>query len=214
MVRTDQPQLELVMLNYDLCVGQLNHVIDRPASPWSDVPLAGVCVPPFWAKKVRRDLPQEYYVKVAIGYPAGYQLTEDKVCQIEGALQHGADQIALALNLSAFKSGLTWGKIELAKCAQLVHQQEKLFNVILPSAYLSETELLSLVTLCKDTGVDGVTFKLNTPVPPASSIIKSTVTTMEAVLYGPFGSTEFSSELPLESIQTIGITNYQSLIPT
>ena len=213
-MRTDQPQLELVMLNYDLTVEQLDCVIDQPSTQWSDTQFSGVCVPPFWVKKVRRDLPEDYYVSVAIGYPAGYQLTEDKICQIEGALKHGADQIALVLNLSAYKSGLTWVKIELAKCAQLAHEHEKLFNVILPCAYLNEAELLALVALCKDTGVDGVIFELNSPEPPASSIMQLTASSMDAVLYGPFGSMEIRSEPPFDHIQTIGITNYQSLIPT
>lgn len=117
----------------------------------------GICVPPFWVKKVRRDLgSSEVQLVTVAGFPLGYNMTETKVEEIKVALRDGADEIDLVMNVSAMKAEMPWVKIEFAKCASLVHEHERILKVIIETAYLSEQELELACRWCADAGVDFV----------------------------------------------------------
>ncbi len=117
----------------------------------------GVCVPPFWIKKARRDLGKADVRLVApIGFPLGYQMTETKITEIQKAIDEGANELDVVMNISAFKSGMPWVKIEFAKCATLIHAHDCLMKVIIETAYLNEEEIKNACQLCKDAGTDFV----------------------------------------------------------
>lgn len=117
----------------------------------------GLCLPPFWVKKARRELgASEVQLVTVAGFPLGYQMTQTKVAEITQALNDGANEIDMVMNVSAFKSGMPWVKIEVAKCASLVHERESMLKVIIETVYLSEREITEAATLCADAGADFV----------------------------------------------------------
>jgi deoxyribose-phosphate aldolase len=59
-------------------------------------------------------------------------------------------------NVTSFKTGIPWTKIEIAKCSKLVHDHQKLLKVIIETAYLSDAEIEQACKLCADAGVDFV----------------------------------------------------------
>ena len=91
-----------------------------------------------------------------VGFPLGYQMTQMKVAEIDQSLHDGAQEIDMVMNLSAFKSDMPWVKIEMAKCAALVHEHEVVLKVIIETAYLSDEEIMRACVLCADAGVDFV----------------------------------------------------------
>ena len=117
----------------------------------------GVCVPPFWVKRARREIANSPIVLVTVaGFPFGYNMTETKLDEIQRAIDDGADEIDVVWNISSFKTNLPWTKIEIAKCAALAHNQHKLLKVIVESAYLSKPELERAGKICADAGADFV----------------------------------------------------------
>ncbi|SMD32674.1 deoxyribose-phosphate aldolase [Reichenbachiella faecimaris] len=115
----------------------------------------GVCVPPFWVKKASRELKgSTIQLATVIGFPLGYQRTESKIHEMEFAISDGADELDLVMNISAFKSGMSWPKIEMAKAAKLAHEHGKLLKVIVETALLSEDELVQVSKIVSDAGVD------------------------------------------------------------
>ncbi|MTI29697.1 deoxyribose-phosphate aldolase [Xanthovirga aplysinae] len=117
----------------------------------------GVCVPPFWVKKVSRDLKEEdIQIVTVIGFPLGYTTTEAKMEEARQALNDGATELDLVVNISAFKSGMPWVKIEIAKLATLAHEQQALLKVIIETAYLNDEEIKMLSLLCQEAGADFV----------------------------------------------------------
>ena len=84
---------------------------------------AGICVPPFWVKKASRELKSTpIQLVTVIGFPLGYQMTETKMAEIKTAIDTGANELDIVMNVSSFKTGLPWTKIELAKCATVIHE--------------------------------------------------------------------------------------------
>ncbi len=119
--------------------------------------MAGLCLPPFWINKARRELRATGTALITVvGHPYGYQMTQTKTAEMQQAIADGASELQLALNLSALKSGMPWVKIEIAKCATLAHQHEVLLTVGLDLAYLNEAEATAVATQCADAGADGV----------------------------------------------------------
>lgn len=129
---------------------------DRLVSEAKDYDFLGVCVPPYWVKKVKRDLRDTaIQVVTVIGFPLGYQRTETKLDEVKYALRDGADELDVVLNLSAVKSrAWDWIKIELVRLAESIHQAEKIFKLILETAYLNDEELQRLCDMCAAYGVD------------------------------------------------------------
>lgn len=117
----------------------------------------GVCVPPFWVKKAKREIGDApIQLVTVVGFPLGYQMTETKLFETELAIKNGADEIDVVWSLSAFKAGMNWPKIELAKMAQLCHEHERLLKVIIETAYLSDEEIVQACKICAEAGVDYV----------------------------------------------------------
>ncbi|MFM7431590.1 MAG: deoxyribose-phosphate aldolase [Flammeovirgaceae bacterium] len=117
----------------------------------------GICVPPFWVKRAQREIGKEKILLVTVaGFPLGYSMTETKLDEIKCAIDNGADEVDVVWNITSFKTGIPWTKIEIAKCSKLTHDHQKILKVILETAYLSNAEIIEACKLCADAGVDFV----------------------------------------------------------
>jgi len=142
--------------------------------------LLGVCVPPFWVKKAKRDIGEDdIQLVTVIGFPLGYQMTETKLAEMQKAIDDGADELDMVMNISALKAQMNWPKIEIAKCSKLAHEQYKLLKVIIETAYLNEQELELACRWCADAGVDFV--KTSTGFAPEGAKIED-IKKMRAIL--------------------------------
>jgi deoxyribose-phosphate aldolase len=117
----------------------------------------GVCVPPFWVKRAQREIGNDQIALVTVaGFPLGYNMTETKLDEIKRAIDNGADEVDVVWNITSFKTGIPWTKIEIAKCSKITHDHQKLLKVIIETAYLSDEEITEACKLCADAGVDFV----------------------------------------------------------
>lgn len=116
----------------------------------------GVCVPPFWVKKAKREIADKNIALVSvIGFPLGYNRTEIKVAELQSTIRDGADELDMVVNVSAIHEGAyDWVKPEIAQLAQIAHQHEKILKVILETAYLNEEQLRIMCEICTEAGAD------------------------------------------------------------
>jgi deoxyribose-phosphate aldolase len=131
--------------------------IDRLVSEAIQHKFFGVCVPPFWVKRASREIGNEKIALITVaGFPFGYGMTETKLDEISRAIDNGADEVDVVWNISAFKTGLPWTKIEIARCSVLAHDHQKLLKVIIETSYLSDPEIEKACKICADAGADFV----------------------------------------------------------
>lgn len=118
----------------------------------------GVCVPPYWVKKVKRDLSKtDISVVTVIGFPLGYNMSHVKVAEINRAIQDGADELDIVMNMTAFQSDAQgWAKIEVAQFAKIAHEANKPIKMILETAYLTPEQIEVCCKFCMDAGADFV----------------------------------------------------------
>ncbi|HCW07205.1 MAG TPA: deoxyribose-phosphate aldolase, partial [Cytophagales bacterium] len=131
--------------------------VDRLVAEAKQFAFLGVCVPPFWVKRAKREIGSENILLVTVaGFPLGYSMTETKLDEINRAIDNGADEVDVVWNLSSFKTNLPWTKIEIAKCSKLAHDRQKLLKVIIETSFLSDEEIVSECALCVDERADFV----------------------------------------------------------
>ncbi|MBX2964206.1 MAG: deoxyribose-phosphate aldolase [Cyclobacteriaceae bacterium] len=145
----------------------------------------GICVPPFWVKRAQREIGKSKISLVTVaGFPLGYNMTETKLDEIKRAIDNGADEVDVVWNVSSFKTGIPWTKIELAKCSKLCHDHQKIIKIIIETAYLSDDEIIQACKLCADAGVDIV--KTSTGFAPAGAKVEH-IRLMRSVLPSSVG---------------------------
>jgi deoxyribose-phosphate aldolase len=119
---------------------------------------AAVCIPPCYVRLAKGYL-QDSGVKVAtvIGFPLGYQHADVKFFEAHNALKHGADEIDVVMNLSAFKSG-HYDEVEneLGQLSTLCAFNHAALKVIIETALLSAAEIIEACRICADAGADFV----------------------------------------------------------
>lgn len=178
----------------------------------------GVCVPPFWVKKVKRELREEdIQVVTVIGFPFGYETTETKVAQLKTALADGADELDMVWSQTAFHSGMTWPKIEIAQLAKICHQEERVLKVIIETAYLTPSQIQEACIICQDAGADFV--KTSTGFAPHGATLEDIALMRETLpstvgvkASGGIKTLEFALDLIQAGADRIGTSAAKSLM--
>jgi deoxyribose-phosphate aldolase len=117
-----------------------------------------VCVNPNWVKLCKQLL-QGSGVKVAtvVGFPLGAHTAETKAFEARQAIQDGADEIDMVINIGALKSGdLTVVERDVRAVVQVSHQLGAIVKVIIEAALLTDDEKITACTLSKAAGADFV----------------------------------------------------------
>jgi len=154
--------------------------IDKLIREAQDHQFRAICIPPFWVKKARRELGNSQVLLVTVaGFPLGFNMTETKIAEMKQAIDDGVDEIEIVMNISAFKSGMPWVKVELAKCASFAHDSEIILKVIIETAYLDADEIESACKICADSGTDFV--KTSTGLAPSGARVED-ISLMRKVL--------------------------------
>src|SRR6187431_60338 len=119
--------IEHTNLSPTLTIGDIDKLVDEAKTHR----FLGVCVPPFWVKRAQREIGSADICLVTVaGFPLGYNMTETKLDEMQRAFDNGAGEVDVVWNVTSFKTGIPWTKIEIAKCSKLAHDRQKLVKVI------------------------------------------------------------------------------------
>ncbi|MBD5459177.1 MAG: deoxyribose-phosphate aldolase, partial [Lachnospiraceae bacterium] len=104
---------------------------------------ASVCVPPSYVKRIHDTYGDEIKICTVIGFPLGYNATAVKVAEAVQAVQDGADEIDMVINIGDVKSRL-YEKVETEICAVKEACSGRLLKVIIETCYLTEEEKIAM----------------------------------------------------------------------
>lgn len=178
----------------------------------------GVCVPSFWVKKVKRDLQdQDIQVVTVIGFPFGFEDTATKVAETREAIKNGVDELDLVWSQTAFHSGMSWPKIEIAQIAKICHEEERILKVIIETAYLNTDQIREACLICQDAGADYV--KTSTGYAPLGAKVED-IALMREVLPSAVGikasggikTLDFAMDLIKAGADRIGTSSAKALV--
>ncbi len=118
-----------------------------------------VCVNPVYVKSARALLKgSKVRLSSTVGFPFGVSLTETKAFEARKALEDGADELDMVIDLGALKSG-DYGKVreDIAAVVEVKRvSQDVVVKVIIETAYLSDEEKVVACTVAKEAGADFV----------------------------------------------------------
>ena len=119
---------------------------------------AAVCVPPYWVRECKNQL-RDSKVRIAtvVGYPLGYAATPAKVEEARRAIDEGATEIDMVLNIIALKEGdYNYLKNELTSAGTIVQLRGGKLKVIIETGLLTIDEIIKACELCAKMNVDFV----------------------------------------------------------
>ncbi len=119
---------------------------------------ASVCVNPTHVKLAAQLLKgSDVKVCTVIGFPLGATSAQAKVSETEQALQDGATEIDMVINIGALKGHEdSLAEHDIAGVVQASHRQGALCKVIIETVLLTDEEKVRACQLCKKAGADFV----------------------------------------------------------
>jgi len=115
---------------------------------------ASVCVAPYYvslAKNLLKD--STVSVCTVIGFPNGYSTKETKVFEAINAIENGADEIDMVINISALKNkDYDYIKEEIEEIRDSIDGH--ILKVIIETCYLEEDEIIKMTEICNQTFVN------------------------------------------------------------
>jgi len=119
---------------------------------------ATVCVKPTHvrlAAEVLKD--SDVIVSTVVGFPHGSNRTEVKVLEAELAMDDGARELDMVLNVGQLRSGrLEFVREDIKAVCDAAHARGAKVKVILENAYLTDDEKVIACRLCEEAGADWV----------------------------------------------------------
>ncbi|MGI6094666.1 MAG: deoxyribose-phosphate aldolase [Lachnospiraceae bacterium] len=114
---------------------------------------ASVCIPPSYVKEVKEHFGNALCICTVIGFPLGYHVTAVKAEETRIALEYGADEIDMVINIGDVKNGrFDRVKEEIALLKKITG--EKILKVIVETCYLTEEEKIKLCEIVTEAGAD------------------------------------------------------------
>lgn len=123
-----------------------------------DNEFVGVCVPPYFVKDAKALLKNTTVKLVTVvGFPLGYSTTPSKVEEVKKAIDEGADEIDMVINITALKNkDYAYVSNDISSLATLVHLKGAVLKVIIETALLTKKEKVKILEICDEIGVDYV----------------------------------------------------------
>ncbi|HOB15582.1 MAG TPA: deoxyribose-phosphate aldolase [Defluviitoga sp.] len=117
-----------------------------------------VCVNPTYVSLAKDKLKgTKVKIGTVIGFPLGANTIETKMFEAQNALENGADELDMVLNIGRLKaSEFDYVYKEISSIADLTHKSKKLLKVIIETCYLTKEEKIASVVISRLAGVDFV----------------------------------------------------------
>ena len=114
---------------------------------------ASVCIPASYVKQAKEYVGGPLPICTVIGFPNGYDTTAAKCFMASDAVENGADEVDMVVNLGWVKDGL-YDRVrdEIAAIKKACHC--KLLKVIIETCLLTDDEKIAMCKAVSDSGAD------------------------------------------------------------
>lgn len=141
----------------------IDHTLLKPTAGWQDIKklcdeakayhTASVCVPPIYVNEINKTYGGEINICTVIGFPLGYSVTKSKVTETKQAVEDGAGEIDMVINIAAVKDHEDQ-KVADEIAAIRKASEGKILKVIIETCYLTEDEKIRLCRMVSESGAD------------------------------------------------------------
>lgn len=141
----------------------IDHTLLKAFATWEDIDIlcreavengtASVCIPPCYVRRVHEKYGKRLNICTVVGFPLGYSVTAAKVAETRQALEDGASEIDMVINISDVKNG-DYSKVE-QEITTLKHEcGNHILKVIIETCYLTQEEKTEMCRAVTNAGAD------------------------------------------------------------
>ena len=162
-------------------LSHVDHTLLKAVSSWKEIQkiaeeglkykTASVCIPPSYVKPVCNAY-KGLNVCTVIGFPLGYSVKAAKMREAEAALEDGAAELDMVINIGDVKNANFDGILDEIKALKNI-AGDKILKVIVETCYLEKEEKISLCKIVSEAGADFI--KTSTGFGSAGAILEDIV---------------------------------------
>lgn len=144
-------------------LSKVDHTLLAVDAGWEDIcaicddgikySTASVCIPASYVKRAAGYLGGRLAVCTVIGFPNGYSTTKAKCFEAADAVENGADEIDMVINIGWLKDGLHDSLLDEIKQVKKACEG-RLLKVIIETCLLSESEKIAMCRIVSESGAD------------------------------------------------------------
>ena len=144
-------------------LAKVDHTMLKPEATWADIAklcdeaaenkTASICINAGFVKKAVQYLNGRVPVCTVVGFPLGATTTETKIYETLQAIQNGAEEVDMVINIGMLKAGdYEYVKKEIAALKQAVG--DKILKVIIETCLLTDDEKRKMCDVVCEAGAD------------------------------------------------------------
>ena len=150
-------------MNTSEILSHVDHTLLKAFATWEDIQklceeameyhTASVCVPPSYIKRIHDTYGEKINICTVVGFPLGYSTTKAKVAETVQAIEDGASEVDMVINIADVKNG-DFEKVteEIRSLKQAAG--DKILKVIIEACYLTEKEKIAMCKAVTEAGAD------------------------------------------------------------
>lgn len=150
-------------MNKSEILKHIDHTLLKAVATWEDIKTlcdeaieyntASVCVPACYISRIHEAYGDKINICTVVGFPLGYSVTEAKVLETRKAIEDGANEIDMVINISDVKNG-DFEKVTKEIAALKEACGDKILKVIIETCYLTEEEKIAMCKAVTEAGAD------------------------------------------------------------
>lgn len=144
-------------------LSSVDHTLLAQTATWEEIKticddgmkynVASVCIPACYVKKAKDYVGNKLKICTVIGFPNGYSTTKTKVYETKDAIDNGADEIDMVINIGMLKDGL-YSEVE-DEIRQIKGAcGDKILKVIIETCLLTDEEKIKMCDIVTNSGAD------------------------------------------------------------
>ncbi len=144
-------------------LAKCDHTLLTQTATWADIQgicddgmkykTASVCIPASFVKQAKEYVGDRLPICTVIGFPNGYDTTAAKCFMASDAVENGADEVDMVINIGWAKEGkFDQVRDEIAAVKKACHG--RLLKVIIETCLLTDEEKIALCKAVSDSGAD------------------------------------------------------------
>ena len=150
-------------MNIEEILSKCDHTLLAQTATWEQIKAicddgmkyhtASVCIPASYVKQAKEYVGDKLAICTVIGFPNGYDTTAAKCFMASDAVENGADEVDMVVNLGWVKDGL-YDRVrdEIAAIKKACHG--KLLKVIIETCLLTDDEKIAMCKAVSDSGAE------------------------------------------------------------
>jgi deoxyribose-phosphate aldolase len=144
-------------------LAKCDHTLLAQTATWEDIKAicddgmkystASVCIPASFVKQAKEYVGEKLAICTVIGFPNGYATTKAKCFMAADAVENGADEVDMVINIGWAKEG-KWEDLTAEIAAIKAACAGKILKVIIETCLLTDEEKIALCKCVSDSGAD------------------------------------------------------------